>query len=297
MDLQKALWGDTPRGAIFAPPGSAGQQPPLRTTIQWGWLKDKLEDVGYIKPEHYERASAASLNGSPASAGEAVTAGPRAAFAAGAAATGAPSSNPIYRGMYAQMLARQHGFQTPVARTEQLPGSVAAVADQAPKAAAPVTETVAAVDAPVAAAAEKVAAKVAGLEQRIVDGFQRLGALPAEQRLPTLAKAIDAAVDDAARLVPAAAEVAAKAAPLADDVAKAAPILDDVVKAAPAIEQVVAKGAPVLDDVVHAAASVVKPAVVEAALPVADDALRNGLKGVMSFSAGIDDTLRLLAKF
>lgn len=332
-----------------------------------------------------------------AGADEVVRAGagtaPRAGFAAGAAgAASIAPDNPIYGGLYAQMLVRKHGFQVPAARPEQL-RDAAPVADEVVDAAKPVVA--AAPETPIAAAADDAAAKLQLLERRFVEGFQRLGALPEEQRIPSLARAIDAgaaaghgddafgvlarelaarpmehavdalhsSIDDAGKAVPKVADVVEKAAPVADDVAtkaapvaddahpairaalgqlgddlkngtlqhvdeayvalynsklgalqlvpkadlakvlpaaeqvvaKAAPVLDDVVKAAPAAEQVVAKAAPVLDDVAHAAAAVVKPQVVEAALPVADDAVRHGLKGIMGFSAGIDDTLRLIS--
>lgn len=239
--------------------------------------------------------------------------GERAAFAAtaagGASAGAAASSNPIYGGMYAQMLMRDHGFQVPAARRELLPDeAIGAVADDIADAAAPAVADAATVaDAPVVAAADDVAAKVAQLEQQFVEGFQRLGALPTEQQIPTLAKALDAGAaaghgDDAFGVL--AATLASR--PLEhsvpalhaaiDDAAKLAPAAETAAKATPVVDDVLAKAAPIVDDVVAKAAPVVDDVVTKAALPVADDALRHGLKGVMTFSAGIDDTLRLLAK-
>lgn len=331
MDLGKtSIWGNTNPREVFAPAGAAvsGERPPLRATIQWGWLKNKLEDVGYIKPEHYKHAAAQGAG--------TVATGERAAFAGTATAAAnagqaTVSSNPIYGGMYSQMLQREHGFVVPMARAEHLPGAaVAGVADDVADAAAPaVAEAVAAADTPLVAAADDVAAKVATLEQQFIEGFQRLGTLAPEQRIPTLARAIDAgsvaghggdafdvlastlaarplehsvpalhsSIDDAIKLAPKAAEVA-------EVVVKSAPAVTEVVaKAAPAVTEALTHSAPVLDEVVHAAAAVapaitkvLKPAVIEAALPVSDDVLRYGLKGVMGFGAGIDDTIRLLAK-
>jgi hypothetical protein len=346
MDLGGLIRGerrpDPELQRVFTPAGGSGvgpEAPKLRTTIKWDWLRTKLEDVGYIKPEHYEAGVLPARDAGLGAGGiGTLDHAPSAAMSAGAGVAAVASDNPIYGGMYAQMLQRRHGFQIPAARPAHLAEApVAAMVDEAaPVTAAAATEAAQRVDTPIAAAADDAAARIAALEQRFVEGFQRLGQLPAEQRIPALARAVDAgaaaghgddafgvlatalaerplehsvealhsSIDDALKAAaPKVAEVVEKAAPLADDVAKAAPIIEkaapvveSVAKAAPVVEQVVEKSAPVLDDVAHAAASVLKPSVVEAALPLGSDALRYGLKGAMGFEAGIDDTLRLLSR-
>ncbi|MCW2922293.1 MAG: hypothetical protein JWL76_2167 [Thermoleophilia bacterium] len=259
------------------------------------------------------------------------------AGATSAAAGTQQYANPIYNGLMAQSLMREHGFVAPTAAPDGmiLGGGVAddvrLVAAAAEPAAAP------AATAPISAAADDVAAHVADLEQRMLTGLQRLGELPQDAKLPVLTRAVDAtaqhggdsydvlartlldrplddavvaferSLNDAAKVVapaidtaahaaaPVAAEVAAKvAAPVAETVAaKAAPILAETVA------EVVAKAVP---QVIEAAV----PKVVEAATPSIVAAAKSGLltggsegalRGVMSFSAGIDDTLRMLARF
>lgn len=374
MELRETLWGNTNPRTVFSPQGNTqlADGAPLRTTIKWRWLKDKLEDVGYIKPEHYQQAGI-DPGDAARGASQGLETGPRAALAGGSAGVAAVASdNPIYGGLYSQMLMRKHGFQVPPARPVELAQApVASMVDEVAPAAA---EAAAKADAPIASAADDAAARIAALEQRFIEGFQRLGQLPAEQRIPALARAVDAgaaaghgddafgvlasslasrplehsadalhtSIDDALKAAaPKAAEVVEKAAPVADEAAKVAasadhPLLaaartqladdlangtlqhlDDTVvpllntklgavqlvtktdlaaalgKAAPVVEEV-AKVAPVVDEVVKGA-PVAEQAIAKA-LPAGDDALRYGLKGVMGLQAGIDDTLRLLAK-
>jgi hypothetical protein len=316
----------TPRGAEPAARGSVLST--FKGFGRNGWGREQfLNTAERFKLISAEQRAAAGGGFAEAAAGvdevaELATA-PRAGLASGTAgaASAVVSDNPIYGGMYAQMLMRKHGFQVPAMRPQALPETAAVVADEVVEAAAPVAAE-AAKDSPIAAAAAQERAKIAALEQRFVEGFQRLGQLPAEQRIPTLAKAIDlgaaaghgedafgvlatelasrplehsvealhGSIDDALKAVPKIAEVVEHAAPVIEQAAPA------VEHAAPAVEQVVAKSAPVIADVAHAAVSVATPRIIEGSLPIADDVLRNGLKGVMSFEAGLDDTLRLLAR-
>lgn len=264
---------------------------------------------------------AAALGERAGTAAGAVRGGGAAAVAAqtGAAAT-VVSDNPIYRGLYAQMLIRDHGFQIPAARpqvvAEEAVPATAAAAEEIVERAAPLTDAV--VDgtpAPAAAggiagATDDAAARFAALEQRLVAGFQRIGALPQEQRLPALAKVVDAGAaaghgDDAFTIL--ASAIAER--PLEHSVSALDGVLDDMAKVAPhaaevattavpVVDEVAGRAAPVADESVHVAAAVAKPvAGIAAALPAADDTFRHGIKGAMSFSAGIDDALRLLARF
>ena len=256
------------------------------------------------------------------------------ADASGAAGTTSTQyANPVYHGLYAQSLMQHNGFVAPTAAPAGLDAAevraLAETADEVAPAAAPIVETAAAAapEGAIAGAADDAAARVYDLEQRLVGAMQRLAELPGEQQLPVLTRAVDAtaqhggdsytvlsnsllqrpmedvipaierSLDDAAKLAAPVADDAAKvAAPVADDVAKAAaPVVDDVAKVAPAaadlVAEVVAKAVP---QVVEAATpKVVASAGSRLLLGGSDDALR----GVMSFSAGVDDTLRLLAKF
>lgn len=391
MDLREKLmggWRPDPRlRDTFAKPGTGPVKfgDLMATFNGFGrdgrgreWGLDGLQRVGIISAE--QRAARGAVRAASEGASAVVDSGGRQAFAAGATgiAGGARvSSNPIYGGLYAQML-RERGFQVPAYVPEAMPAAArAAVTDDVVEAAIPAADDVAAaVDSPVAAAADDAAARIAQLEQRFIDGFQRLAALPEEQRMPALLRAVDAgkaaghgndafgvlaetlasrplqhstdalhtSIDDAAKLAAKATAAAAKSAPVVDEAAKAAPVVDEAVKVARVVDA--AKVAPVADhpaivaarqeladdlrngtlqfiddantavlntklgavQLVHkadlAAALGGAPSTADdvaralpKALPVADDALRNGLKGVMSFNAGLDDTIRLLAKF
>lgn len=249
-----------------------------------------------------------------------------AAAGAAAAQAGQQYANPVYGGLFAQHLAQTQGFVPPV---EPPTRHVLGFIDDA-AAAAPVEQAAAAADdagSAIAAAAGDVAQQVASLEQRLLESFKRLAQLPEDAKIPALARAVDATAAAghggdafdvlgqalATRPIGAATGalddsigVALRAVPLADDAAKVvAPVVDDVVKAAMPIADDVAKvAAPVIDDVVRAAV----PKVVEAALPQvvsgASSATRSlllgsddALRGLMPFAAGVDDTLRLLARF
>ena len=237
----------------------------------------------------------------------------------------ATSVNPVYEGFAAQDLMREHGYTKPVA--PPAPTMAPVVADAAPMVHG--GGAYGAVDQPIAAAMDDAAARMAALEGRLIDGFQRLGALPADQQLPTLLAAVDgtaaaghgddaigvlaealtrrpldqsvASLDEAiehAVRAAAATPVAPVAAPLADEVAKVAtPLADEAVKVGTPLADEVAKvvGATAPDLL----AAVMHPASTGAsALAIAgsDDVLRYGVKGAMSMSAGIDETLRLLVR-
>jgi hypothetical protein len=354
MELGQLIRGETTPDPglrrIFSPPGTAvgGERGSVLSTFKGfgknGWGKEQFLKTAERFNLISEQQHAAALGGGLAEAGtgagavgETLATATPAGFAAGTAgaASAVASDNPIYGGLYAQMLMRRHGFQVPAMRPQALPEAAAGVADGVVEAAAPVVAEAPKAETPIAAAAADEAAKVAALEQRFIEGFQRLGQLPAEQRIPTLAKAVDAgaaaglgedafgvlaqtladrplehsvdalhsSIDDALKAVPKVAEVVEKAAPVVEKAAPvvehAAPVIEHaapvVEKAAPIVEQVV-KAAPALEEVAHAATAVVKPQVIEGSLPIAGDVLRNGLKGVMGLEAGIDDTLRLLAR-
>lgn len=214
------------------------------------------------------------------------------AGAAGAAGGAAASANTAPGGLYAQLLMRDQGFHVPMVPAAQMPGDAAtAVADEALDAGAPAAATTRAPAAAstaddVAAAADDVAAKVANLEQRLIEGFQRLGGLRAEDRLPTLARAVDSGAvaghgDDAFGVL--ASALASR--PLEHSVAALDGALDDAARLT---------AAAAADVATPAAAA--KPATTHLAASLGDEGLRSGLRGVMGFGAGIDDTLRLLAK-
>lgn len=202
---------------------------------------------------------------------------------AGATAAGSTQyANPIYNGLMAQSLMREHGFVAPTAAPDGvIPGGGAADDVRLVVAAAdPV------VDAPIAAAADDVATHVAGMEQRMVAALQRLGELPQDSKIPVLSRAVDATAAHGGDSY----DVLARALlerPLDEAVVAFERSLDDAAKVV----------APIVDD----AARVVTPIADDAAKVVAPRLLATGgddaLRGVMSFSAGIDDTLRLLAKF
>jgi hypothetical protein len=268
--------------------------------------------------------------------------------ATGAAGVAAPQyANPVYGGLYAQQL-MQRGFVPPTAAPEALVAGGGIAEDIRPLAAS-AAPAAAADDAvgTVASTADEVVDGVVALEQQMIASFKRLAALPGDQKVSALARAVDttaaaghggdafdvlaealtrrplgdaagaldSAIDDALRaatkVAPAVDDVAKVATPLADDVIKSvAPVTSAVAAAvAPAADDVAKAAAPIIDDVVRAAVPLVVeaalPKVLDAAMPAlsgaatrafvggADDVLR----GVMPFSAGIDDTLRLLAKF
>jgi hypothetical protein len=340
----------TGRGAdgmrgVFAPRGDGGvvKAADLGATYR-GPGADKI--LGWAERRNLISAEQRATNGAVVSGAEELTSSVTHGLAAApsAAAGTQQYANPIYNGLMAQRLMREHGFSAPTAAPDGLVmgGGVAddvrlVTAAAEPAVAPAATAAAGQVDAPISAAADDVAARVADLEQRMLAGLQRLGELPQDAKLPVLMRAVDATaqhggdtydvlartlldrpledtvvaferslddamhavapvVDDAAHAAaPVAAEVAAKvAAPVAETVAaKAAPVLAETVA------EVVAKAVP---QVVEAAV----PKVVEAATPSIVAAAKSGLltggsegalRGVMSFSAGIDDTLRMLARF
>ena len=321
---------------VFAPSSEPVRFRDLIGTIRSEGAADWMQRRGIINAEH--RAGSAAASGADELvdlAGGSATRG--LAGAAGATAGTTQYANPIYHGLMAQQLMRDHGFVAPTAAPDGGVLGGGAVADDvivingrhlvregnpgAGNAAIyrPVAEAASqtAADAPIAAAADDVAAHVAEMEQRMLAGLQRLGELPQESKIPVLTRAVDATaahggdtydvlartllerpLDDAVVAFERSLDDAAKVvAPVVDDAAKVvAPVVDDAAKVA----------APVVADAVADVVTTAVPQVVEAAVPKViaaaqprliavggDDALR----GVMSFSAGIDDTLRLLAKF
>ncbi|MCW2927507.1 MAG: hypothetical protein JWM86_1475 [Thermoleophilia bacterium] len=263
-------------------------------------------------------ATAGRLGSTPAAA----FAGPGGSGAAGAVAGGGS--------LYHQIMLREQGFAFPAMRTEAdlaladaargLTDAPHAAVPVAPGAAADIAAEVAdaAPNGAISGAADDAAARLRDLEQRLVEGFGKIGGLPAERQVPVLAAAVDAtaaaghgddtfrllatalaerpleasvgaldealaAVAHAAPAATAAAEVATHAAPVADDAARVA---------AAAVPRVVEAIAPaIVEEVAPAAVAAVK-----ASLPASSGALHGGLQGAMGFSAGIDDTLRLLAR-
>lgn len=245
--------------------------------------------------------------------------------AAGVAATGTPQyANPIYNGLMAQQLMRDHGFVAPTAPPDGviLAGGAAddvrLVAATVEPAADVATAATSAADSPIVAAADDMAA---AMEQRLINGLQRMSEMAPEYKISALQQTVDATAAHGGDSY----DVLSRAMlerPL-DDVVVAferslddldalakvpvAPVVDDAVKVvAPVVDDVATAAAPVIADTVAEVVTKAVPQVVEAALPKvvaaaqpslllagSDDALR----GVMSFSAGIDDTLRLLAKF
>jgi hypothetical protein len=225
-----------------------------------------------------------------------------------AAATAPQYANPVYGGLYAQTLMREQGFVPPTAAPEGLVLGGELTEDIRPLATGADDATGA-----VALNADEVVDGVVALEQQMIASFRRLATLPTDQKVAALARAVDttaaaghggdafdvlaealtrrplgdaagaldSAIDDALR-------TATKAAPVVDDVAKVAtPLADDVVKAA--VPLVVEAALP---KVLDAAMPALSGAATRALVGGSDDVLR----GVMPFSAGIDDTLRLLAK-
>ncbi len=257
------------------------------------------------------------------------------AGAASATAGAQEYANPIYNGLMAQSLMREHGFVAPTAAPDGmvLGGGVADDVRLVTAATEPAVAPVAAaatsqVDAPVVAAADDAAARLAALEQRLIAGLQRLGDLPQDSKIQVLARTVDATAqhggdsyDVLARTVlerPLDDTVVAFERSLDDAAKVVAPVLDNVVPAAapaaaPIAETVVKAAAPVADDVTEAVAKAlpgaleaVVPRLAETMAPKVAEALApkllaagsdDALRGVMSFSAGIDDTLRMLARF
>lgn len=290
------------------------------------------ERVNLVTAE--QRVAGGPVGAAGEGAGETVRSlvGDGGAAGVGAAAAGQQYANPVYNGLFAQHLMRTQGFVPP---SEPPVETVVRLADGAASAAPAGQAAAGGADASgtvIASAADDIATGLAAQEQRLVESFRRLAQLPDDAKVPALARALDATAAAghggdafdvlgqalASRPLGAAAaalddsvEVALRAAPVADDLSKAA---DDVSKvAAPIVGDVAAVAAPVADDVAKAAAPIVDdvvtsavPQVVEAALPQvvarasatqslllgSDDALR----GLMPFAAGVDDTLRLLAR-
>ncbi|MCB0879592.1 MAG: hypothetical protein KDC46_11525 [Thermoleophilia bacterium] len=218
---------------------------------------------------------------------------------AAAAVTGAGQAaeyaNPVYHGVYAQMLMQQTGFVPPLASAE--PAATRTLMEVAPEgAAAAASEVAGGPSAAIADAAAQGADDLASLEIRLVEAFQRLADLPDEQKLATVARAVDATADAghgagsfavlgeaiASRPLDVAIQAINEsvdhtlqaAAPVADDVAKAAtPLADEVAKVvAPASEALAHAAAPVADDAAKVVAAAT-PEVVEAAVPKVVDAI------------------------
>lgn len=259
------------------------------------------------------------------------------AAGATAAQAGQQYANPVYGGLFAQHLAQTQGFVPPVeppsghvlglvgdAATAAPGGQAAKVADDAGSAinaaAGDVARDVAALEQRLVESFKRLAqlpddAKVPALARAVDataaaghggDAFDVLGQALATRPVDAAASALDDSVAVALRAAPVVGDAAQVAAPYVDDVVNvAAPVVDDVVKvAAPVVDNVAKVAAPVVDDVVRAAV----PRVVEAALPQvvsgASSATRalllgsdDALRGLMPFAAGVDDTLRLLARF
>ncbi len=268
-----------------------------------------------------------------------MAAAPAAATAAGAAVAGeVPQyANPVYNGVYAQMLMRETGFVPPMEAVQGLPaGGAAQVIETTPVAAAPIVAE-AAPEGAIASAAADAAEQLAAQERRLLESFDRIAHLPQEQKLPALATAVDATAaaghgDDAFTVLatslasrpPGASadaihatvdDLERAAVRVADDVVHAAtPLADEVAKVvAPASEALAKSAAPVADDVMRVVEAAVPkvveaavPKVVEAAIPALAHAggtrsllaagAADALHGVMPFAAGVDDTLRLLAR-
>ena len=345
-----------PRG-IFAPRGAnLPQKGDVLATFNGigknGWGREKglelAERAGLISSQQraaggpvadaatgmVERAAAQGLPSAPAAAAGAAVAGEVPQYA-----------NPVYNGVYAQMLMRETGFVPP---TQPVQGLAAAAPEvvAAPVAAAPAAAAAAdaAPDSAIASAAADAADDIAALERRLVESFERLAALPQEQKIPALAGAVDAtaaaghggdafdvlATSLASRPLDAAADamhasiddVERAALHVSDDVAHAAtPLADEVAKVVAPATEALAKtvapaaeaAAPIADDVARVVEAAV-PKVVESALPKVVDAAipvlahaggtrsmlaagaADALHGVMPFAAGVDDTLRLLAR-
>ncbi len=297
---------------VFAPASEPVKFRDLLGTIRSDKAAGWMESRGIIGAEH--RAGSAAASGADELVDLAGTTTRGLVGATSGATAGTQQyANPIYNGLYAQSLMNEHGFVAPTAAPEGMVvgGGMADDVRLVAAAADPVA------DAPIAAAADDVATHVAAMEQRLVAALQRLGELPQDSKIPVLSRAVDATAahggdsyDVLARTLlerPLDDAVVAFERSL-DDVGKVvAPIIDDAAKvAAPVVDDAAKAVAPVAADLVADVVSKAVPQVVESAVPKViaaaqprllavggDDALR----GVMSFSAGIDDTLRLLAKF
>jgi hypothetical protein len=320
----------------FAPPGwtgAGGEKGSILSTFKGFGSAGKGRDrvLGAFERSGMISAEQRAAGGAVGDAADGVAAATRNLVnSGGAAAAGAASvapqaaqqyANPVYGGLYAQMMMRDQGFVAPLAASEP----ILALADDIPAAAVADDAS-----STIASAADDIAADLVGLEQRWQASLERLLQLPADQQLPAVARAVDATAvaghtDDAFGVLGAALEARplehvapalehaladlAHVAPVVDDAAKVAaktaPLVDDVVKAAAPLADDVAKAtAPLIDDVVKAASAAV-PKVVETALPAASALASrslllgssHALQGVMPFSAGVDDTIRLLARF
>lgn len=299
---------DTGLGGTFAPRGWAGAAHDKGTVLSTfkgfgseGRGRDAFlgvaERVGLITAE--QRVAGGPVGTAAEGAGEAVRSlvggGGGASAAATAVVAGQQHANPVYGGLFAQHLMQTQGFVPPSGAPA---GGLFAVVDDAAAATPGEQAAVAAADgasAAITSAADDVAQQVASQEQRLVDSFQRLAQLPDDAKVPTLARAVDATavaghggdafdvlghalasrpLDAATSALDESVELALRAAPTVDDAAKSvAPIADDVVRAS----------------LPRATAG----ASATRSLLLGSDAL----PGLMSFGAGVDDTLRLLARF
>lgn len=321
MELRDAIYGSGPgsgdlRG-VFAPAGAPvdGEKGSVLSTFKGfgssGAGRDRVlgafERFGLISPE--QRVAGGPVAG--AAQGADAVKSVSAAMAGDAAVAGATYANPVYNGLFAQRLMREHGFVPPIGAPTAF-ASDAAVASAAAADVAPIAAPASMPEAPIAAAADDVAAHVADLEQRLIASFQRLGDLPADAKIPALARAVDAGAaaghgDDAFSVL---ARTLAER-PIEHSIGALNGAIDEALRVAPTVAETVADDAArvaptVVDEAAHAAASVA-PRIVAAVEPAAAagvghllpsaSAAMHGLPGAMSFSAGIDDTLRLLARF
>jgi hypothetical protein len=299
-------------GGTFAPRGWGGASPDggsILSTFKGFGPDGTGRDRGLALMERFGMISAEqrAAGGSVAAAAEGAVdtarvlgfADDAAATAAGAASSigsgqvgGAASryANPVYGGLYAQTLMAQTGFVPPSAA----PDGLVSIADDGAS--------------NVLRVADEIADDVVALERSLVGSFERLAAVPAEQKLPTLARALDATAaaghgDDAFAVLSRSladrplAQAATALDVAVDDVLRAAPIADDVAKvakvAAPIADDIAKVAASAAPKVGSAAASLLgSGSATRALLGASDDVLR----GVMPFAAGVDDTLRLLAR-
>jgi hypothetical protein len=269
---------------IFAPAGAAPREKGSVLSTFRGWdLKGKGQDqvLGWFQKAHLiteeQRAAGGPVGAAAQGALEATS---DAGFSVGASTAGAGSA--VGRagaglGIYEQLMAQRGLTFAPVA---------AAAEEELPMAAAPVAEAAAETAAP---AADDVAGKVASLEQQFIERLQQVAALPEDQHLSVLGRAVDAGAadglgDDARSVLiqtlgerPLEHSVGALDAAIK---AAAAPLVEHA--AVPVVEEAATQAAK--------GAAEVAPSVIEKAAPAVADALHG-----LSFGAGLDMTERLLA--
>jgi hypothetical protein len=294
---------------------------------------DLAERLGLISAEQRAAAGTTAAAGGERSIARGFP-GPAASGAAAAADAAAVlaqprSSNPIYGGLLAQSIMAETGFIPPADAPES---AITAVDDQAlalvdevvpapaPTGATQLADDAATLDERLIGAFERLGQlpeyeqKVSALGRAVDttaaaglggDAFdvlaQSLTARPGEAVIASLDEAVAAVAAAGASAAPGAGAAASVADGVAADVATAAaPVADDLAHAAAPAAAATVQLDDLAELVARAASSAVEAAVpraVEAALPrmlltSGDDALR----GVMPFAAGVDDTLRMLAR-